>query len=105
MLKKILITTATLAAGVFALPALADRGDHRGNGHGHWKHHAKHHGHHGHYVAPRVVVVPRPVYVQPAPVYYRPAPVYHYAPPAPAHFYPAYPAPASGVSIRFNFPL
>lgn len=100
MLKKILITTATVAASLVAFPALADR-DHRGHGKGHWKHHAKHHGHHGHYVAPRVVVVPRPVYVQPAPVYYRPAPVYHYAPPAPVY----YPAPASGVSIRFNFPL
>ena len=102
MLKKILIAAG--AAGLLvAAPAFADRDGHRGHGHGHghghWKHHHKHHYHY----APRVVVVPRPVYVQPAPiVYHRPAPVYYYAPP-PAPVY--YPAPASGVSIRFNFPL
>ncbi len=85
-MKKLLIAAAAL---LISAPAFADR-DH--GHHKHWKHHDFRH-HHSH--APRVVVVPRPVYVQPAPVYYysRPAPVY----------YP--PVPASGVSIRFNFPL
>ena len=82
MLKKLLIAAAGL---MISAPVLAEG----------W-----HYGHHRHY--PRFYEPYRPVVVVRPPVYYAPAPVYYYPAPAPV-YYPQ--APASGISIRLNFPL
>ena len=105
-MKKTLVAMLAGAAALTALPALADNGQHRGwNKHGGHKHHWKQPRHYGHSYAPRVVVVPAPVYryapprvvYAPAPVVVHPAPVY-----SPA---PVYRHAEPSVSFRINLPL
>lgn len=80
-----LLLGSMVAAGMLAVaPAWADGG--HGQGRGHWKHWHKHGHHQSHYVV-------RHGY----PVYHSRVVVREYA--APVAVYPAYPAPAPGVSL------